>query len=174
MYLISLYFDEKTNGRINQYIRQVASESGNQYMLDKNVPPHITISAFETRQIETVAASLEAELSKVPAGTLQWVSVGQFFPYVLTIIPVLNEYLHSLSAGIYDILKNTDDVIVSRYYQPFQWMPHTTIGKKLNREEMEAGFRVMQNSFGMFGGQAVRIGLAKASPYTEIASWDLV
>lgn len=173
MYLISLYFDEKTDNRISQYIQQVAKASGNTYMLDGNVPPHMTISAFETREEEQVVAALEGEISKMKTGTVQWASVGQFFPYVLFISPVLNEYLYSLSIGVYDILYKMNGVSISRFYKPFQWMPHTTIGKKLNREEMEAGFRVLQNSFGMFDGQVTRIGLAKTNPYRDIASWKL-
>ena len=48
MYLISIYFDPKTNKKIQQYINKVARQTGNTFMLDGNVPPHITISAFET------------------------------------------------------------------------------------------------------------------------------
>lgn len=50
MYLISIYFDDKTNNRIQQAINQVAKKSGNTFMLDAEVPPHITVSAFETGQ----------------------------------------------------------------------------------------------------------------------------
>ena len=48
MYLISLYFDEKTEKHIRRFIKQVAKRTGNTYMIDGNVPPHITIAAFET------------------------------------------------------------------------------------------------------------------------------
>ena len=50
MYLVSIYFDEKTTSRIQGYITQVAKRSGNPFMIEKNVPPHLTISAFETRR----------------------------------------------------------------------------------------------------------------------------
>ena len=46
MYLISLYFDEKTENRISGYMKQIAKYTGNTAMLDGNVPPHITIAAF--------------------------------------------------------------------------------------------------------------------------------
>ena len=46
MYLISLYFDEKTENRISGYMKQIAKYAGNTAMLDGNVPPHITIAAF--------------------------------------------------------------------------------------------------------------------------------
>ena len=48
MYLISIYFDKKTEIRIQSYINDVANVSGNSFMIDNHVPPHITVSAFET------------------------------------------------------------------------------------------------------------------------------
>ena len=50
MYLISLYFDEKIEKTIQQLIDKVAEKSGNKYMIEGRVPPHITISAFETEE----------------------------------------------------------------------------------------------------------------------------
>ena len=54
MYLVSIYFDEKTTSRMQGYITQVAKRSGNPFMIEKNVPPHLTISAFETRSEDQV------------------------------------------------------------------------------------------------------------------------
>lgn len=173
MYLISIYFDEKTNKKIQQYINQVAEKTGNTFMLDGNVPPHITISAFETRQEEKVIEVLEKVVQNLTPGKLQWASVGQFFPYVIFLAPVLNEYLHELSVQIYDALSQVEDIMISPYYQPLQWMPHATIAKKLTKEEMQIAFQVMQNSFGMFEGEIVRIGVAKPNPHRDIVTWEL-
>lgn len=173
MYLISIYFDEETNKRIKSYICQVAKSSGNSYMLDGQVPPHITISAFEAANEKEILNILEKTVSSVEPGILQWVSVGQFFPYVLFLSPVLNEYLHNLCIDVYNAVKTVDNIRISRFYRPFQWMPHTTIGKKMSQEEMQAGFAVMQKNFSMFSGQVVRIGLAKTNPYQDIADWVL-
>ena len=49
MYLISIYFDEKTDKEIRYLMGQIAKNTGNTTLLDDNVPPHITISAFETK-----------------------------------------------------------------------------------------------------------------------------
>lgn len=173
MYLLSLYFDEQTAHRITQYIKQVAAASGNPYMLENHVSPHITLSAFETNRIEPILEKLDQHIPKLPSGTLQWASAGQFFPYVLFLAPVLNEYLHTLSVTAYQILSAEPEVSVSRYYRPFQWLPHTTIGKKLSPDELLAGVRVLQNSFGLFRGDVVRIGLAKTNPYEDLVVWEL-
>ena len=171
MYLISIYFDAQTHQRIEQYIHQIAKHSKNTFMLDGHIPPHITISAFDTPVVEQVIEQLEGQMSKWQKGELQWASVGTFFPYVLYLAPVLNEYLHSLSCQIFDCLSTIDQISIRPYYRPFQWIPHTTIGKKLSKEEMRIAFEIMQNQFGLFSGEVTRIGLSKTNPYTEI--WDM-
>ena len=173
MYLVSIYFDEKTDKKIQQYIDKVAECTGNTFMLDGSVPPHITISAFETQNEKAVIEALERAVARLRQGTLEWGSVGQFFPYVIFLIPVLNEYLHEISAIVNDELSNTNGIKISPYYRPFQWLPHTTIAKKLTKEQMQTAFEVLQNSFGMFEGEVVRIGLAKPNPHHDIATWEL-
>lgn len=173
MYLVSVYFDEKTDKRIKQYITQVAKKSGNTCMVDGNVPPHITISAFETKQEKKVIELLEKKVRDLKQGTVRWTSVGVFLPYVIYLAPVLNEYLYSLSEMIFECIKDVEDTSVSPFYRPLQWMPHTTVGKKLSKEEMNAAFQVLQNSFGVLNGQVIRIGIAKTNPYMDIAIWEL-
>ena len=173
MYLISIYFDENTNMKIKQYIRQIAKSTGNTFMMDNKVPPHITISAFFAEKEESVISMLEKQAEKLKPDSLQWVSVGMFLPYVMYLMPVLNEYLHTISQKIYDNLVKLEDVEISRFYRPFQWIPHTTVGKKLSKEEMEVAFRVVQNQFGVFEGRVTHIGLAKTNPYKEIAVFEL-
>lgn len=173
MYLISAYFDDTTNNRIQEYINQVAKKTGNTYMLEGKVPPHITISSFDTKDIQQVIPLLDEMRSRLQQGTIQWTSVSAFLPYVLYLSPVLNAYLHELSVEITSCLEQTERVQLSSYYQPFRWMPHTTIGKKLSREEMQIAFQVLQHQFGPFIGQITKIGLAKSNPYEDIVLWGL-
>ena len=99
MYLISIYFDEKTDKKIRYFMEQVAKNTGNTTLLDDKVPPHITISAFETNEEDIAITCLKECCDTLKKGDLQWVSVSTFFPYVIYLSPVLNEYLFSLSIG---------------------------------------------------------------------------
>lgn len=173
MYLVSIYFDEKTNKQIQRYINKIAEVTANQYMIEGNVPPHITISAFETANEGQAIESFHTIAKQLQRGELMWASVGQFLPYVMYIAPVLNRYLHDMSTKVYETFLKVEGVKISPYYQPFQWLPHTTVGKKLSKEEMQVAFQIMQDSFGAFEGQVVRIGLAKPNPHRDIASWEL-
>jgi 2'-5' RNA ligase len=125
MYLVSIYFDEKTNKKLQQYINNVAERTGNTFMLDEKVPPHITVSAFETTDEGGAIDILNKTALKLKSGTLEWV-------------------------------------------------PHSTIGKKLSRQEMKVAFDVLHNCFSPLEGTVVRIGLAKPNPHRDIASWELM
>lgn len=195
MYLVSIYFDEKADKRIREYIRLAAKRSGNHFMISGNVPPHMTISAFEIKDRNgpavcgeenfqmsqerrgilegEIVAALEGCVRNLQKGTVQWVSVGTFFPGVLFLSPVLNQYLLGLSEQIYECLSGMEAVEISRFYKPYQWLPHTTIAKTLDKEEMKLAFGAMQECFGMFGAEVIRIGLAKTNPYEEIINWDI-
>lgn len=172
MYMISLYFDKKTENQIQSYINDVAKQCGNTFMIDNNVPPHITISAFETCQEEKVVEVLEFAMSKIARNKIEWVTVGTF-PTVIFIQPVLNEYLHNLSSVIHESISHVSDTKISKCYKPFHWLPHATIAKQLSEVEMRNAFDSLQKSFGMFEGEVVRIELAKKSPFQVLASWEL-
>lgn len=173
MYLVSIYFDEKTNNRIQSYINQVAKRSENTFMTENKVPPHLTVSAFETRDEGMILNLFERKKEIFQSGELTWCSVGTFFPHVIYVAPVLNAYLQKLSEKIYEILRDAEGIKVHACYRPMQWFPHTTIGKKLSKEEMSAAFQVMQEQFGMFSGKAVRIGLARTNPYEELWEYNM-
>ena len=179
MYHISLYFDEKTNGIIRQHMKQVASKSGNDYIFTRNIPPHITISAFSTDRTEVVIDGLAKRFSEINIGNVTWVGVGTFLPHVIYITPILGNYLDSLSKMVDNELSMLADahrdanINISPTYRPFSWMPHTTIAKNLSKEEMKVAFEVMAGRFGVFTGEVVQIGIAKTNPYENIEVFDL-
>lgn len=178
-YLISLYFDEKTNKQIMQYMKAVAEVTGNDYMLAHKVPPHITVSSFEAQEgpespfIQELEERISRALEDVKAGEVQWIGCGAFMSSVLYLTPVLNEYLQIMEARMYDCISREAKLKISKYYRPYEWLPHTTIGKKMSEEELCEAFRRVQCNFRVLQGKVVRVGLAKASPYEEIKDWKL-
>lgn len=175
MYLVSIYFDNETNHAVTKLTKQVAKKTGNTYMLDNNVPPHITVSSFQLERVleEKIISILNEKIHQLESGKITWVTTGMFFPHVLYIAPYVSEYLHSMSVEIHDALTDIDGISIGKTYQPFQWFPHTTIGKRLTNEEMKEAFLTMQNMFVPFEGKVTKIGLAKTNPYTDIYTWKL-
>jgi len=173
MYLISIYFDEKTDKQIQKLMVQIAEKTGNTFIQNHHVPPHITVAAIETRDENVAIAALEECVQKLQQGKLRFISVGAFFPQVLYLQPVLNEYLHELSCSVNTAVKDLPETIVSPYYQPFSWLPHVTLAKQLSREQMLVAFETMQKRFASFEGIVTRIGIAKTNPHRDIKVWEL-
>lgn len=168
MYLISLYFDEKTDKRIRNDMKRVADASGNTCMLEGNVPPHITLAAFETKAEKDAKTVFRRCVENMEKGQIQWVSVAVFLPYVMYLTPVLNEYLQKMSEICDSEIQKLPDAKMQKHYRPYNWMPHTTIGKKMTSEEMERAFHEMIKYFTPFSGNAIKIGLAKTNPYEDL------
>ena len=81
MYLISVYFDNTSTKRIQTLIDQVAAASGNHYMTEKQVPPHLTLSAVEARSVEVLIPAVKKLDGTLHQGTVQFVTVGQLFTH---------------------------------------------------------------------------------------------
>lgn len=173
MYLISAYFDEKANKVIQGYIDKIAEMTGNDFMTKNNVPPHMTISAIEAKSIEVLVPAFQKLKWNIHSGQIMFASVGQLLPYVMYCTPVMNEYLLSLSKQIYEAYKDIPETSISRYYQPFSWLPHVTVAKTLDKKQMQMAFEIMQDGFSPFRARIIQIGLAKVNPHEDIVKIDL-
>lgn len=152
MYLISAYFDENTNKILKHLQQRIADKTGNDFMIRNNVMPHLTISAIEANN------------------TINIVSLGQLFPRVIYAAPVLNEYMMNLSISIYNEFATIPETNISKFYQPYSWMPHITLGKCLDKEQMRQAFAVLQDLFMPIDGRITKIGLSTVNPYREVMS----
>lgn len=92
-YAIALYFDPVTEAKFNNIINAIAESGINRYMVDTKIPPHITLSFFDTNQIDTVINELDNHYNDFSSENVKWASIGVFVPQVLFAAPVLNEYL---------------------------------------------------------------------------------
>ena len=105
MYLISLYFDEETNKKIQLYMELIAQRTGNMAMIDGKVPPHITLSAFDMAEEEKAIAGFTAMEQEFEKGQIFWCSVGMFLPHTIYLSPVLNAYLQKLSESVFSKIR---------------------------------------------------------------------
>lgn len=167
MYLISAYFDENTNKVLKGYIEKVAHATGNDFMLANNVPPHLTLSAIEARSVDVLVPAFEMFDGRISKGAIFLITVGQLMPKVLYVAPYLNGYLQNLEQQVFDCFKDIPDTSISHYYRPFSWLPHITLAKTLNREQMVTAVQLMQD-FKRLDASIVRLGLAKVNPHEDV------
>ena len=174
MYLISIYFDKQTNKILQWYIDKIAEKTGNYFMIENRVPPHMTIAAIEARNVDILKPAFETLNGKLYSGSMKVVSVGQLFPYVMYATPVLNQELFELSEEVYSTFFDIPETKMSEYYKPFSWLPHITLGKTLDKVQMEKAFQAMQESFVPFTAQYNEIGISKVNPHEDVGRFKLV
>ncbi|MCR4717482.1 MAG: 2'-5' RNA ligase family protein, partial [Lachnospiraceae bacterium] len=168
MYLITAYFDDKTSNILMRHIKNVANATNNNYMIDNNVPPHLTVCALEAINVEYLVEGFDRFSSNQTSGEVFIASLGQFLPYVLYCAPVPNKYLMDMSKMLSDIYENVEKVSINKFYQAGNWLPHITLAKKLELSEMQSAVAVMQNSFVPIKGRIVRLGLSKVNPHVDV------
>lgn len=173
MYLVSVYFDNNTNKILQKLIDQIAKETGNTFMTDHKVPPHMTIMAIEARNVEILKPGFLSLKGKIKKGSIQFVSVGQILPYVMYMAPVFNVYLQDIIKTVYDVYKDVEETSISKFYKPGSWLPHVTLGKTLDKEQMVKAFEVLQKNFSVFEAEIVEIGLAKVNPHEDVERFVL-
>lgn len=189
MYLISAYFDEATEKRINKYIKAIEARTGGSFISDRNIPPHMTVARPEPcASTDRLIANIDrlTESGAVASGGIYAAALGIFKPRVLFIAPVLNEYLHGLSValcgasadaaaeeGAAPPTEKTGALPKKTAYEPFNWMPHITIARGLTEPQMRLAFSCMQADFEAFYGRITAIGLAQSRPYHDIKKWKL-
>lgn len=168
MYLISIYFDEKTEYKMQCLMNQIADVTGNTFMIDNKIPPHITLQAFDIRDEERAIQVFEKNVCEFISGSLLFASIGVFKKQVLYLEPVLNEYLHNIYLETYKMLENMQGVKFSPYYKPFSWIPHASLGKHLDENQLKQAFGLLLKEFNMFEGKVTRIGISKTNPHRDI------
>lgn len=173
MYLISAYFDESADRKLRRYMEQIAGKTGNVFMTENHVPPHMTLSSLEARNTDELLLHLRSMEGILKRGKLCFVSVGTFFPYVIYAAPVFNQYLHDLSMLLNEAVECVEGVSVNKYYRPMQWMPHVTLGKQLTVEQMRMAFEALQNGFAPLEGEVTAIALSKTNPHEDLYVMEL-
>ena len=171
MYLITAYFDDNTNNKLQNIIDEIATVSGNDFMIKNNVVPHLTISAFDEKSTDKAIELFDKIEDRLHYDEILIPSVGVFLPYVIYAQPTKNQYLTELSDDIYDVLRNGHDTIVNRYYIPPDWIPHITLGKKLGNDQMQQAFKVVQDRFLPVNAHITSFGLSKPNSLTNLITF---
>lgn len=173
MYLITAYFDETTNKILSKYIKRIANETGNTFMTDNNVPPHLTLTALETEDEDEAIDVMRNLEGQFESGKIKIVTIGTLLPYVIYAAPVFNDYLKN-QANILNLeLSRHSDISENKFYKHNNWMPHITLAKRLSSEQLIKAFAVMTDCFSITNAKIVKIGLSKVNPYRDIYTIEL-
>lgn len=170
-YAIILRFDSESERRLNGIINAIVQHGVNRYMLDTQIPPHVTIAYFETETITPILDVLSDYCDTCKPGDVYWASLGAFAPAVLFAAPVLSEYLLNACIETNRLTAPHAAPGDHGHYLPYQWVPHTALAVRLNQEELNRAFGAALQQFSAFGGTITGLTLAQCNPYKEVRTW---
>lgn len=171
-YAVILRFDEVTELKFLRLMDSIVMSGVNDYMLVNKVPPHVTVAAIESENLNQLTNIIEDISPNLMSGNLVWCSIGVFNPNVLFLAPVLNEYLIQACALVNKSLFK-EDIKRTSNYLPYQWVPHTTLATNLTDQEINNAFLTVQKEFRPFSGKTTKVLLVQSIPFKIIKEWDL-
>ena len=154
-YAVTLYFDDKTSEQIRDLTKNLSDVTGNDYMIQNDVPPHLTLGMFHVGQADVdklkrlFVEFVERAQAEVLCGKNFEISFGAFEDFVGKVIFVkiekdkklmeANRLLHDLFCPHFEAGDN-------RNYLPENWYPHITLGFKLTGEQFEKGLEFLKGT----------------------------
>ena len=84
-YAVSLHFSQKVNDIVISTLQAITDKTGNRFMIENKIPPHITIGAFHAaREDEGKLLRLVEEFSRnQKTGVVHFTGIGNFKKKVL-------------------------------------------------------------------------------------------
>lgn len=173
MYLISLYFDENNTKILNNYIKMIREKTKNDYIINRQIPAHLTVATLHDMDENNVINQLNSIMDNISSGYIDVVAIGTFSKNTIYLIPILNKYLSDLSFQINNVIEKLDYNREYNRYKPYCWLPHISIARRLNGNELSVAFDYLNQIFKPMHIKITGIALSKSSPYQDICLWNL-
>jgi len=171
-YAVVLYFDVNTNDTIGKIITRTAALSGNNYMLDINIPPHVTLGCFFSDEQNALYERVGIFAKDIKPFDVTFNAIKAFEPHVLFVSPVKDEYLTRSNILLHELLLSNYEPAENANYLPDRWMPHCSLAVRLDEEQFAKAKAIESEIELPFTARVSKIALAKCNPYTEVAIWE--
>jgi len=175
-YAVTLYFDDETAGQISSLTKELADVTGNDYMIQNDVPPHLTLGMFHVNEADEEKLKrlfgefVERAQAEVLCGKDFEISFGAFEDFIGKVIFIKlekDQLLAGMNRLLHEVFLPYFEAGDNRNYLPENWYPHITLGFKLSPEQFEKGMEFLKGTTEKPRGRCARIGLACCNPYTQ-------
>ena len=174
-YAVSLHFSQKVNDIVISTLQAIADETGNRFMIENKIPPHITIGAFHAaREEEAKLLKLVEEFARgQKAGTVQFSEVSDFNGKVLFLKPEKNLFLSEINNALHNLLLPEFEKAENGYYLPDIWFPHTTLATRLNQSQFSAAKEIAKQISLPLEAAIEELAVYQCSPFLELKKFEL-
>ena len=173
-YAVMLYFDENTDNIIKEYINKLEPLTNNKYMLDHNMPAHITLAMWNSEY--DYSEEIKEYAQKSQAFDVTFGSIGFFNKdeHHIFLAPVKSNSLSALHDGLYDAINLPDEKdYIDMYKDNDIWVAHTTIAYQVKEGCFSETLAQSSEIKLPFTAKARSLALAVCCPFKELAAFPL-
>ena len=174
-YAVSLHFPKDASGIISQAVRDIAKATGNNFIIENKIPPHITIDAFHARKEEEARLlQLTEEFAKAQkAGVVHFTQIDNFKGKVLFLKGEKDFFLAQMNKELHSVVLREFESGENGYYLPEIWYPHTTLATRLSQGQFDKAKAVAEKIPLPLEAKALEIGFYQCSPFLELKRFVL-
>ena len=172
-YAIVLYFDDVSNNTFKEIIKDVALISNNNYMIDVNIPPHITIGSFSSDDYVNLLAIVEDFTKHIEEFDVKFDKINTFEPRVLFASPIKDAHLMRLNILVHDTFLKHVTPADNENYTPDKWIPHCALAVRLDKEQLKKAMIIEKSIKFPIVAKVQKVDLARCNPYKEIKVWEI-
>ena len=195
-YAISLLPDKESAAQIKAAAKALADNCANNFMVEHDVPPHLTLGVFHATQAELpglqklfrdfaknfwATKNGRAAFGNDGALSLKFFGADNFLDKVIFLslgnreqARKSNPALFELNAALHNLIGGSFEPGDNRNYIPDNCHPHIALAVKLNAAQFKKGFDFAQSLCLPKRAGVFALSLAQCKPYKEIEQLCLV
>ena len=173
-YAVLVYFDPASEESIRIIQEEASRVSGNTYVFDNRIFPHITLSLFSKEDYDGIIEDLRGFSEKLRNINIHLTSIGIFnsSPAVVNLLPVVSKDITRIHKLLHQKLsRHICDF--NPYYEEANWVPHCAVA--VNIGEMEL-MPVIKTTCALFQPMVCRLStlsLVECDPYRVVMDWKI-
>lgn len=174
-YAVSLHFTQDVNEIILNTMSSISELTGNHFMIDNKVPPHVTIGAFHgAKETEGKLIRIVEEFTKTQgSGMVRFSEIGNFNQKVLFLKPEKDEFLTTINNELHKTILPEFEAGENGYYVPEIWFPHTTLATGLNQTQFSKALELAGKISLPLEAKIDNIGFYQCSPFLELKRFQI-
>lgn len=174
-YAVSLQFSKDVNEIISTAVSSIAEETGNPFIIENGIPPHITIGAFHASpEDKGKLLCLVEEFSRnQKTGVVHFTGIGNFKEKVLFLKPEKDGFLTEINSSLHDLILPEFEKGENGYYLPKFWFPHTTLATRLNQKQFAGALAIAEKIQLPLKAETCEIGFYQCSPFMELKRFTI-
>ena len=174
-YAVSLHFSPDVNEIITSAVKSIAEVTGNRFIIENKIPPHVTIGAFHAaKDDEAKLIQMVEDFTKTQkTEAVRFTEIGNFNRKVLFLKPEKDGFLAQINVVLHSILLPEFEKAENGYYLPEIWFPHITLATRLNQRQFEKAQEIANQIKLPLEAAVTEISVYQCTPFEKLKCFSV-